>query len=244
MNLGWFGHITLDLAFFSALFSIILINLILSGDNAVVIALAVRSLPKKKRVWGIAIGSAAAVGMRVILTFFAAHLLLIPFLKIVGGLLIAWIAVKLFLEGDAERGVNQETEGLMQAVKIICIADLIMSTDNVLAVAGASHGNLFLLVFGLGMSIPIVVGTSTLLSLLMDTYPVIIYIGSAVLGKVSGEMLATDPVTVKIFHPGHSVEYALEAFCAAAVVVAGKLLLRWRVNRMDKALHKTAGVRA
>ncbi len=230
--------------FWTGLLTIIWVNIILSGDNAVVIALAVRSLPKRKRVWGIAIGSAAAVGMRVILTFFAAHLLLIPFLKIVGGLLIAWIAVKLFLEGDAERGVNQETEGLMQAVKIICIADLIMSTDNVLAVAGASHGNLFLLVFGLGMSIPIVVGTSTLLSLLMDTYPVIIYIGSAVLGKVSGEMLATDPVTVKIFHPGHSVEYALEAFCAAAVVVAGKLLLRWRVNRMDKALHKTAGVRA
>ncbi len=241
MDLGWFGHINLDLAFFSALFSIILINLILSGDNAVVIALAVRSLPKKKRVWGIAIGSAAAVGMRVILTFFAAHLLLIPFLKIVGGLLIAWIAVKIFLEGDAEKEVQQETASLVQAIKIICIADLIMSTDNVLAVAGASKGNLFLLIFGLGMSIPIVVGTSTLLSLLMDTYPVIIYIGSAVLGKVSGEMLATDPVTVKLFHPGHSLEYAAQAFCAVAVVVAGRLLLRWRAGRMEKTFHKIVG---
>ncbi len=240
MDVGWFGHITLDLAFFSALFSIILINLILSGDNAVVIALAVRSLPKKKRVWGIAIGSAAAVGMRVILTFFAAHLLVIPFLKIVGGLLIAWIAVKLFLEGDAGKEAHPQTASLMQAIKIICIADLIMSTDNVLAVAGASHGNLLLLVFGLGMSIPIVVGTSTLLSLLMDTYPIIIYIGSAVLGKVSGEMLATDPVMVKIFHPSHSQEYAVQVFCAVAVVVAGKLLLRWRASRMDKTFQKSA----
>ncbi len=242
MDLGWLGHITLDLAFFSALFSIILINLILSGDNAVVIALAVRSLPKKQRTWGIAIGSAAAVGLRVILTFFAAHLLLIPFLKIIGGLLIGWIAVKLFLEGNVENEVHQEAAGLMHAVKIICIADLIMSTDNVLAVAGASNGNLFLLIFGLGMSIPIVVGTSTLLSLLMDTYPVIIYIGSAVLGKVSGEMLATDPVMVKMFHPGHSFEYTVQAFCAIAVVVTGKMLLRWRTGR-DKEFHKSAGAR-
>ena len=244
MDLGWLGHITLDLAFFSALLSIVLIDLILSGDNSVVIAMAVRSLPQNKRIVGIAVGSAAAVGMRVILTFFAAHLLLIPFLKIVGGLLIAWIAVKLFVEGNAEKEVHQEAGSLLHAIKIICLADLIMSTDNVLAVAGASHGNLFLLVFGLGLSIPIVVGTSTLLSLLMDTYPVIVYIGAAVLGKVAGEMLITDPVMAKIFHPGHSLEYAIQAFCAVAVVVAGKLLLRWRANRMDKTFHKSvrAGV--
>jgi YjbE family integral membrane protein len=242
MDLGWLGHITLDMAFFSALFSIVLIDLILSGDNSVVIAMAVRSLPQNKRIVSIAVGSAAAVGMRVILTFFAAHLLLIPFLKIVGGLLIAWIAVKLFLEGNAGKGVHREAASLMHAIKIICLADLIMSTDNVLAVAGASHGNLFLLVFGLGLSIPIVVGTSTLLSLLMDTYPVIIYIGSAVLGKVSGEMLATDPLMVKMFHPSHSLEYAVEASCAVAVVVAGKLLLWWRASRMDKTVPKSAGI--
>ncbi|MCL5022063.1 MAG: TerC family protein [Nitrospirae bacterium] len=183
-DLGWFGYISFDLPFFSALMSIILINLILSGDNAVVIALAVRSLERKQRKWGIILGSGAAVVLRVVLTFFAAKLLLIPYLKILGGALIAWIAVKLFTEGASEDKVH-EASNIVQAVKVICIADLVMSIDNVLAVAGASKGNMFLLLFGLGSSIPLVVGTSTLLSMLMDKYPVIIYIGAAVLGKVA-----------------------------------------------------------
>jgi YjbE family integral membrane protein len=149
LDLGWFGHVAFNAAFFSALFSIILINLILSGDNAVVIAMAVRSLPNQQRLWGIILGSLLAVVLRIALTFFAAKLLLISFLKMAGGLLIGWIAMKLFKEGH-EEGKAEAAAGLWQAVRIIVVADLIMSLDNVLAIAGASKGNFLLLVLGLG----------------------------------------------------------------------------------------------
>ncbi len=234
-DLGWFGYISFDLQFLSSLLSIVVINLILSGDNAVVIALAVRGLEKKQRKWGIILGSGAAVLLRVVLTFFAAKLLLIPYLKILGGALIAWIAVKLFTEGASDDKV-QEASNIAQAIKVICIADLVMSTDNVLGVAGASKGNMFLLLFGLGSSIPLVVGTSTLLSMLMDKYPIIIYIGAAILGKVAGEMIITDPLIVKTFQPGHFLEYAVEALFAAGVIVGGKLLMKWKIAKEEKAM--------
>jgi YjbE family integral membrane protein len=230
IDLGWFGYIAWDAAFFSALMSIIVINLILSGDNAVVIALAVRNLPKKQRMWGIILGSGLAVVLRVILTFFAAQLLLISFLKLAGGALILWIAVKLFTTGHEEEHV-EAAAGLWQAIKVILIADLVMSIDNVLAIAGASKGNMFLLLFGLGTSIPLVVGTSTLLSMLMDKYPIIIVIGAAILGKVGGEMMITDPWIHKTFHPAHWMDYAMQAVCAVGVVVLGKLLLRRKIAK-------------
>jgi YjbE family integral membrane protein len=233
-DLGSFGHIAFTAEFFSALLSIILINLILSGDNAVVIALAVRSLEKKQRLWGIILGSLLAVVLRIGLTFFAAQLLLISFLKIIGGLLIAWIAVKLFTEGHEEEKV-EAAAGLWQAVRIIVVADLIMSIDNVLAIAGACKGNMFLLLFGLGTSIPLVVGTSTLLSMLMDKYPIIVTIGSLVLGKVAGEMIITDPWIHSTFHPSHAVEIAMEVIFAIGVVFIGKMLLK------RKAAGETAG---
>ena len=173
-DFGSFGSISFDLKFLSAVLSIVLIDLILAGDNAVVIALAVRSLPRKQRIWGIIFGSGAAVLLRVVLTFFAAQLLRIAFLKLAGGILITWVAVKLFMQGTEEKKIG-EAANLWQAVRLIVFADLVMSTDNVLAVAGASHGNVFLLLFGLALSIPFVVGTSTLLSMLMDKYPVIVY---------------------------------------------------------------------
>jgi YjbE family integral membrane protein len=230
MDLGWFGSIHFNLAFFSALFSIIVINLILSGDNAVVIALACKCLPKKQRLWGITLGAGAAVVLRIILTFFAAQLLLIPYLKLAGGVLIAWIAVKLFLEGTEEAKCD-EAGNLWQAVKIILIADLVMSVDNVLAVAGASGGNMFLLIFGLGTSIPLVVGTSTLLSMLMDKYPIIVYIGAAVLGKVAGELIITDPFVEGLLHPPKFVEYGIQAVFAIGVVVVGKMLQRRKLSK-------------
>jgi YjbE family integral membrane protein len=239
IDMGWFGSISFDLAFLSALFSIIVINLILSGDNAVVIALACQSLPKKQKFWGIVLGSAAAVVLRIILTFFAAQLLLIPYLKLAGGILIAWIAVKLFLEGTDEAKCD-EAGNLWQAVKIILIADLVMSIDNVLAVAGASKGNMFLLIFGLGTSIPLVVGTSTLLSVLMEKYPIIIYIGAAVLGKVAGELIITDPFVEGILHPTTVVQYVVEAVFAVGVIVVGKLWLKWKTSKepVEKACAK------
>ena len=134
--------------------------------------------------------------LRVVLTFFVAQLLEIQFIKLAGGVLIAWIAVKLFIEGAPEQ-TDKDAKTLLQAMWLIIVADITMSTDNVLAVAGASHGNLVLLVFGLALSIPFVVFTSNLLSMLMDRYPFIIYIGAAVLGKVAGEMIFTDPAMMR-----------------------------------------------
>ena len=201
MDLGILGQIHFNWDFLVALLSIILIDLILAGDNAVIIAMAVRSLPRKQRMRGIAFGAGAAVILRVILTFFAAQLLQVQFVKFVGGAVILWIAVKLFVEGAPGEEAHKEAKTLWQAIWVIIIADITMSTDNVLAVAGASKGNLFLLLFGLGLSIPFVVFTSNLLSMLMDKYPWIIYLGAAVLGRVGGEMMITDPFIVKHLHP-------------------------------------------
>jgi YjbE family integral membrane protein len=192
IDFGWFGWIAFNWTFMSAVLQIILIDLVLAGDNAVVIALAVRNLPPKQRKWGIILGAGAAVVLRVICTAFVSQMLRIPLLKFVGGCLIAWIAVKLMTQGHEEEKVDSASN-LMEAVKLIVIADFVMSLDNMLAVGGASGGNIFLLLFGLIVSIPFVVGTSQLLSMLMDKYPIIVTIGSAVLGKVAGELIITDP---------------------------------------------------
>jgi YjbE family integral membrane protein len=238
LDLNIFGNLNLDWQFFSALFSIIVINIILSGDNAVVIALAVKSLPHNQRQKGIVIGAGAAVLLRVILTFFVAKLLLINYLKIIGGLLILWIAVKLFVEGVPEEDENHQTMSVWQAVKLILIADITMATDNMLAVAAASNGSLFLLLFGLGLSIPLVVFASSLLSMLMDKYPIIVYIGAAILGKVGGEMIITDPFTVGLLHPSTAAQYGVELFFAVAVIVVGKLYLRWKNSRSECRVQK------
>jgi YjbE family integral membrane protein len=237
MDFGALGNITFDLNFLSSLVSIIIIDLILAGDNAVVIAMAVRSLPAEQRKKGILYGSGAAVLLRVIATFFVAQLLQINFIKLTGGILITWIAVKLFIEGVPEDNIRKEAASLAQAIKVIVIADITMATDNMLAVGGASHGNLFLLIFGLGLSIPFVVFTSNLLSMLMDKYPVIIYIGAAILGKVGGEMMITDPVVVNILHPGKMLQYSVEIIFAIGVIVAGKLWMKWKIAREEKAEH-------
>ena len=229
-DLGWFGHISLDWAFFSGLLSVIMIDLILAGDNAVVIAMAVQNLQGKQRKWGIALGAGAAVLLRVICTFFAAQMLKVALLKFIGGALIAWIAVKLLTQEHADEKVD-EASNLIQAIKLIVVADIVMSLDNMLAVAGASKGNAFLLVFGLGLSIPLVVGTSSLLSLLMDKYPIIVVIGSAVLGKVAGEMMITDPWIRKTFQIPHWAVYVVEAVFAVGVVAVGKLLLKRKAGK-------------
>jgi YjbE family integral membrane protein len=227
LDLGWFGSITFDLQFLTGLISIVIIDLILAGDNAVVIAMAVRSLPTEKRTKGIIFGAGAAVLLRVFATFFVSQLLLINFIKLVGGLLILWIAVKLFIEGVPEEGIERKAASIAQAVKIIVIADITMSIDNMLAVGGASHGNMFLLLFGLGLSIPLVVFTSNLLSMLMDRYPIIIYLGAAVLGRVGGEMIMTDPIVVGYLDPSKTFQYVVEATLAVGVIVVGKLWMKW-----------------
>jgi YjbE family integral membrane protein len=226
--LGQLGEISISWDFFTAFLSIILIDLILAGDNAVVIAIAVRSLPRKQRKKGIMLGASAAVILRVILTYFAAQLLQMSYVKFIGGLFILWIAVKLFVDNAPDEESQRDAKSILQALWVIVVADLTMSVDNVLAVAGASKGNLFLLIFGLGLSIPFVVFTSSLLSMLMDKYPYIIYVGAGILGKVGAEMIFTDPIVLERLRFPDALLYGLEALFAVSVIVIGKLWVRWK----------------
>ncbi len=210
-----------------AILQIVLIDIVLAGDNAVVIALAVRRLEKKERLWGIFIGSGMAVVLRVGLTFVASQLLSFSYVKLAGGALILWIAVKLLRENTGDPAGRGEAKSLWQAVWLITVADITMSLDNVLAVAGASRGSFGLLLFGLGLSIPLVVFTSSLLSRLMDRYPVIVYLGAAVLGWVGGGMIMTDRLIVELW-PASGLEIrAVEVLCTALVVLI-PLVLRQR----------------
>jgi YjbE family integral membrane protein len=226
VDLASLGSITLDMGFLSSLFSIVIIDLLLAGDNAVVIAMAVRSLPKEQRRKGILLGAGAAVLLRVLFTFFVAHLLAMSYVKLTGGALILWIAIKLFAEDEEAEETNHEAATLWHAVRLVVIADITMSLDNMLAVGAASNGNLVLLLFGLGLSIPFIVLTSSLLSSLMDRFPVIIYAGAALLGKIGGEMIITDPVVTGLLRPARPVVYLVEAACAVCVIVAGRLVVR------------------
>lgn len=215
----------MDFQLLVSIFSIVLIDLILGGDNAVVIAMAVRALPKAQRMRGIAIGAGGAVVLRVVLTFFAARLLHTRFVQLIGGVLILWIAVKLFSDAGGDEVQGNHPETFWRAIGYIIVADITMSTDNVLAIAAASGGSLPLLIFGLGLSIPFVVLTSNLLSGLMDRYSWIVYIGAAVLGRVGAEMILTDAYTRALWSPTTFVRYAIEAAAAVAVVLVGKMIV-------------------
>ena len=233
IDLGVFGWFSTDAAFWSGLVQIMIINIILSGDNAVVIALAVRGLEPKMRKWGIILGSLLAVVLRIVLVAFAVALLTVPFLKLVGGALILWIAVKLFTEGHGDEDI-QQSANIWTAVRVILIADLVMSIDNVLAIAGAASGNMFLIIIGLATSIPLIVGTSALLTMLMDKYPIIITIGAAVLGKVGGEMMITDHWVHTKFNPSHGVDIGVQIFFTIGVVILGKALLKRKIAKEEK----------
>ena len=180
---------------FVAIFNIVWIDIVLAGDNAVVIALAVRTLPPRQRLVGIILGAGAAVVLRVALTFVATQILMVKFVQLIGGLLILWIALKLLRqnEGGTEEG-GDGARGLWQAVWMILVADVTMSLDNVLAVAGAARGHFGLLLFGLALSIPLVVFASNVISKLMARYQMVVFLGAAILGKVGGDMMLTDPV--------------------------------------------------
>ena len=183
--------------FWQALGAIIWVNLLLSGDNAVVIALAARSLPPQQQKVAVFWGSAAAIILRVILTVFAVALLQLPWLKLIGGLLLLWIGVKLMVPEEGGEDIKS-SDNLFQAVKTILIADLVMSLDNVIAVAAAAEqgppeAKIALLVIGLALSIPIVIFGSTLMLKVMDRFPVIITLGAALLGYIAGDIMATDP---------------------------------------------------
>jgi YjbE family integral membrane protein len=206
-------------------FKIVLIDLVLGGDNALVIALAVRSLPPRERKWGITLGAAAAVVLRILITFVAVKLLNIEYIKLVGGAFVLWIAVKVF--ADAEEPPRETSVShFLQAIGYIVFADITMSVDNILAVAGASGGNVALIIFGLCFSIPFVVASSTLLAAMLDRFPLLLYVGVAILGEVGAEMMLTDPFVTRTVHPSPAMIHVGEAAAVAGVLIASRMLSR------------------
>jgi YjbE family integral membrane protein len=216
-----------DAAFWVALMQIIGVNIVLSGDNAVVIALAARSLPPQQQKAAVMWGSGAAVIMRIVLTIIAVEMLKWPYLKLIGAVLLLWIAIKLLIpEEGGEDGISA-SGSMAAAIKTILIADLVMSLDNVIAVAAAAKGSLLLLILGLGISIPLVIFGSTLLLKLMDRYPIIITVGAALLGWVAGEMAITDPLVKEWINLNMAwLHYAAPAVGALFVVLLGRYLAK------------------
>ncbi|AQW29674.1 TerC family protein [Ralstonia syzygii subsp. celebesensis] len=220
-------------AFWFALGSIILTNIVLSGDNAVVIALAARNLPRRQQRQAIFWGSAAAIALRIVLTALAVKLLALPYLKTIGAVLLVYIGIKLLSEAEDEAaGDHRRRDGLWPAIQTILVADLVMSLDNVVAVAAAAEkgppGTAFaLLVLGLGLSIPLIVFGSTLLVALMARFPAIVMLAAALLGYLAGDMLVTDPVDAGWF--AQAIPYAdVVAGCLGALIV---VIVGWWISR-------------
>lgn len=211
-----------DPLFWTALLKIIGVNIVLSGDNAVVIALAARSLPPKQQKMAVIWGSAAAIVMRVILTLFAVALLDMPWLKLIGSVLLLWIGVKLLIP-EAEGPNIKASDNMIAAIKTILIADLVMSLDNVIAVAAAAGGSVTLLIIGLGISIPLVIFGATMLLKVMERWPIIITVGAALLGFVAGEMAWEDKAVAGFTSqfPDYA-KYVIAALAAAFVVLMGR----------------------
>jgi YjbE family integral membrane protein len=234
-------------AFWLGLLKIIGVNVILSGDNAVVIALAARSLPQRQQKQAVFWGAGAAIVLRVLLTLFAVALLALPWLKVAGSVLLLWIGVKLLVpeDDDAEIAASQH---LVSAIKTILIADLVMSLDNVLAVAAAAGGSLLLLVLGLAISIPLVICGATLLIKLMERFPVIITLGAGLIGWVAGEMIVADHALTgwlttfnieyqddKPYIDGYSLELMAAVVGFVLVVFVGKWLGKRKVGAIESA---------
>lgn len=225
-----------------ALLQIIGINIVLSGDNAVVIALACRSLPEKERRLGVLFGSGGAIVLRIILTFFAVSLLQYPYLKIVGALLLLWIGIKLLVPEDDHGDGISANDNLTTAIRTIIIADLVMSLDNVMGVAAAAKDNVALIIIGLGISIPIIMLGSTLIMKIMDRFPIIITVGGALLGYVAGEMAVTDKaIAAWIEQHAPYLHTLLPILSAIFVVAVGKWLVV-RHESGDKPLVNMAEV--
>ena len=210
--------------FWIGLLKIIWINIILSGDNAVVIALAARSLPPEQQRKAILIGSGAAVVLRIALTVVAAKLLAMPYLQIIGGVLLLWIGIQLLSEEEGDDEGEPKTANLMTAVRTILIADLVMSLDNVIGVAAAAKGDELLLIIGLAISIPLVVFGSSMMIKMMERFPVIVVFGAGLIGWVGGETVVSDVALSEVLAANTWLHYAAAAAGAALVVGVGKLL--------------------
>jgi len=228
--------------FWLALGKIVWVNILLSGDNAVVIALAARSLPPQQQKKAIMIGSGAAIGLRIVLTLVAAQLLLLPYLKLIGALLLLYIGVTLLLpEDESDDGGSGVTSSMATAVRTILIADLVMSLDNVIAVAAAADGNVPLLIIGLATSIPLVIFGSTLLLKVIERFPAIVWAGAGLLGFIAGEISVTDPAVVGWFAQqeaawglgDHRLQVLAGAVGAVLVLGVGKAMLSRRASLAD-----------
>jgi YjbE family integral membrane protein len=220
--------VTVAPGFFIDVFKIVLIDLTLAGDNALVIALAVRSLPARQRRIGSALGAAAAVVLRALITIAAVKLLDVPYIKLAGGAFVLWVAVKVFVDADGPEQEAAPPGHIWRAVWYIVFADLTMSTDNVLAIAGASHGNMLLILFGLGLSIPFLVLSSNLFVMMMNRYPWTLYLGSAILGQVGSEMMLTDSFVAGTLRLSQTANYVIEAIAVVAVLIVSRLLCKTR----------------
>ena len=219
--------------FWVAALEIIVINILLSGDNAVVIALACRNLPDRQRRWGVFWGAIGAIVLRIILTFFAVSLLELSWLKVIGGVLLVWIGIKLIAEdeGDGEHEVKA-SDRLLAAVRTVIVADVVMSIDNVLGVAAAAHGSLLLLIFGLVLSVPLVIGGAQLIMRLIERYPILIIAGGGLLGYVAGELIVEDSAIVG-WVASHAawLHWAAPIIGVALVIGLAKLLQRRHAAR-------------
>jgi len=225
----------MNLDFLLGVGKIVLIDLALAGDNALVIALAVRTLSPRQQFQGRIWGTVGAVGLRLVFIFIVTYLLAIPLLQVVGGLLLVWIAVKLVLQSDAHEG-GQVRHGttLLGAIWVILVADVIMSLDNVIGVAAAAEGDMRLVVFGIALSIPIVVWGSGVLARLMNRYPWIILVAGGILGEVAGKMMLHDQfITNRFGDAPDGVEAALRIGLALAIVLVGWLVTRRRAAVAD-----------
>jgi YjbE family integral membrane protein len=219
-------------SFWVGVMQIIWINILLSGDNAVVIALACLNLPKHVRFWGMVLGAGAAILMRIFFTLIISTLMTLPYLKIVGGLALFYIAVKLLLpEEDGDGETIEASEKLWSAVRVIAIADVIMSLDNVIAIAAAARGHAALYVFGLAVSIPLIVAGARIVMELLSRYPILVWAGGALLGWIAGQVIVTDPAIrgFLTMNYGDSVAHMTEyvgATIGVIIVVASAWMLR------------------
>ena len=219
----------MDSEFWARVLGIIVIDLTLAGDNALVIALAVRTLPKRQQLWGRIWGTAGAVGLRLAFIAIATYLLRIPFLQLVGGVLLLWIAFKLVHKETGAEGHVREGSSLREAIWVIIVADAVMSLDNVLAVAAAAHGNMTLVIFGIALSLPIVVWGSGLLATLMNRFVWIIWLGGGILGYVAGEMILKDHSLVRW------VDHSAPGLTLLPLIPAGIILvLGWWFDRRSR----------
>ena len=219
-----------------ALFQICVINVLLSGDNAVVIALACRNLPRKQQKQAFAIGAVGVIVLMTALTAFAAYLMSLPYLEVIGSVLLLWIGVKLLLGGDEEDGAGKVSDGFWDAVKTIIIADIVMSLDNVLGMAGAAKGHLGMLFLGMVITIPLILFGSALIMKLMERFPVFITFGAGLLGWVAGEMAVADPaLKTAIEANAQWMDFAAPVAGAAAVVIAGRMLAHRRAAVQEAA---------